>query len=138
MSDGAAPQPAGWYPDPQNPYLQRWWNGSAWTEDASPIHVVPDATEAATVVDDGPTAARNRIAVWGFVLALVSLPVWILSPYVSIDIAVAALVLGIIGLRRAKVRGKGFGLALAAVIIGAFQALGGFVILVTMQLTGLG
>ena len=23
--------PAGWYPDPGNPQLQRWWNGTTWT-----------------------------------------------------------------------------------------------------------
>lgn len=28
MSDGPIP---GWYPDPQNPSGQRWWDGTAWT-----------------------------------------------------------------------------------------------------------
>jgi DNA-directed RNA polymerase subunit RPC12/RpoP len=26
------PVPAGWYPDPQNPRMQRWWDGGTWTE----------------------------------------------------------------------------------------------------------
>jgi len=25
--------PAGWYPDPQGSFQQRWWNGSAWTNE---------------------------------------------------------------------------------------------------------
>ena len=28
--------PANWYPDPQNPTLQRYWDGSAWTEHTAP------------------------------------------------------------------------------------------------------
>ena len=135
MSEGAASPPAGWYPDPQNPYLKRWWSGSAWTEDAQPIHAVPG--DAGAVETPGPIVVTNRIAVWGFVLALVSLPVWFLNRYWSVDVAVAALVLGIIGLRRARVRGKGFGLALTAVILGGLQALGGFIYLVTAQLIGI-
>nr|WP_280878198.1 DUF2510 domain-containing protein [Streptomyces pseudovenezuelae] len=26
------PPPPGWYPDPSAPHLQRWWDGTAWTE----------------------------------------------------------------------------------------------------------
>ncbi|RPA65959.1 DUF2510 domain-containing protein [Gordonia oryzae] len=28
--------PAGWYPDPVNPALQRYWDGVRWTEHAAP------------------------------------------------------------------------------------------------------
>jgi hypothetical protein len=28
--------PAGWYPDPQDPQQQRYWDGSAWTEHLAP------------------------------------------------------------------------------------------------------
>jgi uncharacterized Tic20 family protein len=28
--------PAGWYPDPQNPSQQRYWDGSRWTENSQP------------------------------------------------------------------------------------------------------
>ena len=26
----------GWYPDPEAPSAQRWWNGEAWTNDFAP------------------------------------------------------------------------------------------------------
>lgn len=29
--------PAGWYPDPDDPGQQRWWDGTAWTEDRAPV-----------------------------------------------------------------------------------------------------
>jgi hypothetical protein len=28
--------PPGWYPDPSAPHLQRWWDGTAWTEHRAP------------------------------------------------------------------------------------------------------
>ncbi|WP_167139651.1 DUF2510 domain-containing protein [Diaminobutyricimonas sp. TR449] len=37
------PQPtAGWYTDPQDATLNRWWNGSSWTEHSAP-RVAPPA-----------------------------------------------------------------------------------------------
>ncbi|WP_066516959.1 DUF2510 domain-containing protein [Curtobacterium ammoniigenes] len=48
MSDstGSSVPGAGWYPDPQNPAQQRWWNGTTWTND---LHgaVAPSPTPAA-------------------------------------------------------------------------------------------
>lgn len=29
--------PAGWYPDAQNPTLQRYWDGVGWTEHTAPL-----------------------------------------------------------------------------------------------------
>lgn len=29
--------PAGWYPDPRDARLQRYWNGTAWTEHTAPL-----------------------------------------------------------------------------------------------------
>jgi uncharacterized RDD family membrane protein YckC len=29
--------PAGWYPDPQNPAQQRYWDGAAWSEATQPV-----------------------------------------------------------------------------------------------------
>ncbi|MGY2093048.1 DUF2510 domain-containing protein [Nocardia gipuzkoensis] len=30
--------PANWYPDPADPAMLRWWNGSSWTEHTAPHH----------------------------------------------------------------------------------------------------
>lgn len=61
--------PAGWYPDPQNPGQQRYWDGSAWSS------AVPAA----------PTTSTNAVA--GLVLAILS---WVLCPIIA---AIIALVL---------------------------------------------
>ncbi|PKQ25067.1 MAG: hypothetical protein CVT64_11570 [Actinobacteria bacterium HGW-Actinobacteria-4] len=36
MSDTSTP-PAGWYNDPSDPVLQRFWDGAAWTTDVAPV-----------------------------------------------------------------------------------------------------
>jgi len=41
----AEPTPAGWYPDPDNAGQQRYWDGSAWTENFAPA--APAAPAAA-------------------------------------------------------------------------------------------
>lgn len=42
MSDSANPNtPAGWYPDPAGSGKDRWWDGSAWTEQLAARPVVP-------------------------------------------------------------------------------------------------
>lgn len=67
-----AAAPAGWYPDPQNPTQQRYWDGTTWT-----------ATAPAPVA--GPTTSTN--AVIGLILAIVS---WVICPIIA---AIVALVL---------------------------------------------
>lgn len=43
-----APQfPPGWYADPDNPSVHRWWNGSAWTEARQPAPGAAPAAPAA-------------------------------------------------------------------------------------------
>lgn len=70
--------PAGWYPDPQNPGQQRYWDGSAWAAAAA-----PPASGVAPVA--GPTTSTNAIV--GLVLAIVS---WVVCPIIA---AIVALVL---------------------------------------------
>jgi hypothetical protein len=66
------PTPAGWYPDPANPGMQRYWDGTTW-----------GAT--APVAPAGPTTSTN--AVVGLILAIVS---WVICPIIA---AIVALVL---------------------------------------------
>jgi hypothetical protein len=74
MSEFTPGTPAGWYPDPQVPGQQRYWDGSAWGD------VAPGLSPAAA-----PQTSTN--AVVGLVLAIVS---WVICPLIA---AIAALVL---------------------------------------------
>lgn len=37
----STPAPPGWYPDPQRPGQQRWWDGHQWTEHLAPLAPTP-------------------------------------------------------------------------------------------------
>lgn len=50
MSD--APPPPGWYPDPQRPGGQRWWDGTVWTAHVS-------APAAPATPEEVPSDSRN-------------------------------------------------------------------------------
>lgn len=55
--------PAGWYPDPQNPATQRWWDGTQWSMPAAPA-------PAAWVPPPAPVRAdTNTVWVWLAVVA---------------------------------------------------------------------
>ncbi|MDM4764073.1 DUF2510 domain-containing protein [Galbitalea sp. SE-J8] len=45
MSDAPTPA-AGWYHDPSGTPQQRWWNGTAWTDDVLPLDPTPDVEPA--------------------------------------------------------------------------------------------
>jgi len=62
--------PAGWYVDPSNPGLVRWWDGSQWTAHTSPAphqQASPAATPPAPLIPmpGGQRAPRSRVSVLG-------------------------------------------------------------------------
>ncbi|MEU3148716.1 MULTISPECIES: DUF2510 domain-containing protein [unclassified Streptomyces] len=46
----------GWYPDPHAPHLERWWDGTAWTEHRR----TPEAPGGPVPVPSGGTGGRTR------------------------------------------------------------------------------
>ena len=74
------PAPAGWYPDPQAPGQQRYWDGTVWMANAPSAGATPGVPQAG-----GPITSTNAII--GLVLAIVS---WVVCPIIA---AIVALVL---------------------------------------------
>ena len=76
MNDEAPPgvPTAGWYPDPADPSLQRYWDGSNWTEHSAPR---PPPGQ--------PERRSNLLLIAGYACAL-------LLPIVGLAIGVALLV----------------------------------------------
>src|SRR5688572_25104039 len=92
----AANQP-GWYPDPVDPSLQRWWNGLQWSDHVSrggTTWLLPLAAAA-------PAKSRRRMPVWAWILisALAIGPALLLSPVVAF-LALVVLVTGIVALTK--------------------------------------
>jgi hypothetical protein len=61
--------PAGYYPDPQNPAVERWWDGAAWAAppEMPPVNVSPVAAAA-----DMPAGSprNNQFAMASLVLSI--------------------------------------------------------------------
>ena len=97
MSNAGTPPPPGWYRDPHDPHLQRWWNGLSWSEQASPLRPASAPNESPWgTAPEQTSRRRNSFAVWGFVISIVSILLWALSPIVSIVVAASAVLLGVV------------------------------------------
>jgi len=102
MSTTAVQPPAGWYPDPQNPAGQRWWNGQAWAASNQPIYplVQPVATKT------------SGLAIASMVLGILWL-YWVGS--------VLAVIFGHVALSQINKSGgtqQGRGMAIAGIVLG--------------------
>ncbi|TDW29294.1 DUF2510 domain-containing protein [Cryobacterium psychrophilum] len=71
-SNGNTTYPAGWYPDPSGAPVQRWWNGTAWTEDLYDPSLAVYGTTPPLVAGQGTPVSNGLL--WVIVLLpLVSL-----------------------------------------------------------------
>lgn len=116
---------AGWYPDPHHRFEFRWFNGRDWTADVS-TDGNRFVDHVAVSSDPWSRPPSRTLAVLTFVFGLGGLLIaW--TPFLFVLgglAAIAALVLGTVGLRRIR-RGQaaGRGLTLAGMIV-AGPALG--------------
>jgi hypothetical protein len=93
MSDTPTP-PAGWFPDPEEPNLIRYWDGSAWTDQRMARQ--PAATPVA--VDGRPIAVPFLLAAGALlIVAGLGRAVSYLAPYEAFGIAMAFTVLEVLG-----------------------------------------
>ncbi len=101
--------PAGWYPDPNDAYSQRYWDGSGWTDHrapgtavAAPVHVAPKP----------PTSGQATASMVLGILGLLGL--YLIGP-------VLALVFGHMAKRDIEASGGtlgGAGMATAGIVMG--------------------
>jgi hypothetical protein len=61
--DATAIAPAGWYPDPERVNVQRYWDGTAWTDHVTPGGPLPDRA--------APQIRPGLVPVW--IMAVLSL-----------------------------------------------------------------
>ena len=109
---------AGWYPDPLDRFDARYHNGEAWTADVSQAgerYLDPLGTEPGK--DSG---ARNGIAVAALVLGIIGvgigwMPFLVVVGFVA---AILAIIFGVIGLRRSRERGVGRSQAIVGLTTG--------------------
>lgn len=75
---GTGGAPAGWYPDPQNPAAQRYWDGVQWTQHTAPgaAAAVAPARKTHSGLIIGIVAGVGVLVVIG-ILAAIAIPVFL-------------------------------------------------------------
>ncbi|HEX9683477.1 MAG TPA: DUF4190 domain-containing protein [Acidimicrobiales bacterium] len=103
--------PAGWYADPTNPGMERWWDGQEWHERFRPAEGV-GISGAPGVPGPAQGSSVNGLAIASMVLGIVWL--WWLG-------SILALIFGYIAKRRideSQGRQTGRGMAVAGIVLG--------------------
>lgn len=93
MSDSQGSVPAGWYPDPDGKPVQRYWDGSAWTEQNRPSVGQPLPSMPAARVGTGPQNGMGSAALTLGILGFFCFP---------LIASVLAIIFGRIGMTRAE------------------------------------
>lgn len=99
-ADGSGGPLAGWYPDPEDPRQQRWWDGAAWTDNR-----MPTTSQPASSWDPGH--GQTGTGVVGPSTPTAGMPPGTAGPLPGVaptatgdvrGLAVSSLVLGIVGI----------------------------------------
>ncbi|WP_082480986.1 DUF2510 domain-containing protein [Rathayibacter sp. Leaf299] len=102
----------GWYPDPTQPATQRYWDGTAWTEQRAPL---------------APPRPTNGMAIAALILGCIGLFLIPIPFFIGLLLggppAVLAIILGIISLNRAHAAGRGAAPATIGLILGCLTVL---------------
>ena len=99
MSAPSTTPPAGWYPDPEAPGRQRWWNGAAWAP-STPAQSAP---------------RTNTLAILGLNAGILAVGSF-MGP-LGIVFGITGLALALYGIRQAQSTGAGLQLARWALAI---------------------
>lgn len=117
----------GWYPDPIDPTLGRWWDGHRWTNRVTRngsvwMQALPSAS---------PAKKARRVPTWLWVLigVIVLVPAFLLSPFVAAA-ALVVLITGIVALAKGsptwlRFRSKRSAATVTAIAAAAFLVFGG-------------
>jgi hypothetical protein len=123
----AAPQPpAGWYANPSSNRTE-WWDGARWS-DPAPVSdlqqpVAPRVVyvqPAAPVAGNGMAVASLILGIWAIVTGIIPLFIGLVLSAVP---ALLAVIFGILGVQRAGLVGRGAGLAVTGLVLGALTIL---------------
>lgn len=136
--------PANWYPDPEVPGQQRYWDGAQWTEHRAPgagAQPPQPTTQGQWGQQSQPYAAstsgsNNGMAVASMIVAIVS---FFLAFFAIGGLGgIVAVVLGIIALRRIRDDGTqgGRGMAITGIAVGALSILIGIVAVLIIAFVG--
>lgn len=69
MARGSLTGSSGWYPDPENSNIERYWNGREWTKDTQPARGVSVGNWS------GPQRTHHREVVLGWITAVLFPPI---------------------------------------------------------------
>lgn len=109
MTQQTPTAPAGWYPDPEQPGRQRWWDGQGW----GPVAPMPTSYASAPSARTTPKGFAVAALIAGILATASSSSPGAFAPLFGL----AAIGLGIAGLRQRR------GIATAGIVLGAIGLL---------------